>query len=100
MLLVEFAIVLRKWLRACESGPTDLFYASMDFEEEPIVALRYDASGQFLLQSIWSVAEVGPIRTADALLAAQQYLSQLHDELYVHHGVDLEVALSEALRDG
>jgi hypothetical protein len=33
ILLVEFAIVVNRSLRACASGPTDLHYASMDFEE-------------------------------------------------------------------
>ncbi|MBI2374008.1 MAG: hypothetical protein HYV07_08420 [Deltaproteobacteria bacterium] len=101
ILLVEFAVVLRKWLRACASGPIDFYYASMDFEEEPILAFRYDTSGgQFRLESVWSETDVGPVSRAEVIAAAQQYLAQLRDDLKRGHDVDLDKTLEEALMDG
>jgi hypothetical protein len=101
ILLVELAVVLHKWLRACASGPTDFYYASMDFEEEPILAFRHDPSGdQFRLESVWSETDVGPVPTADAIAAAQRYLAHLRDELKREHGVDLDEKLEEAIMDG
>lgn len=45
VLLVEFAIVLEKWRLSISQGKTtDLYYASMDFEEEPIFGLDFDSS--------------------------------------------------------
>ena len=45
-LLVEFAVVLSKWLR---TQPSSLYYASMDFEEEPIFALSLQGDAFELL---------------------------------------------------
>lgn len=97
ILLVELAIVLHKWLRAFASGPVDFYYASMDFEEEPILAFRYDASeDRFRLESVWSDSDAGPLPREEVISAAQEYLSQLRDELRREHDVDLDQRLEEA----
>lgn len=101
ILLVEFAIVLHKWLLQCASAPTDFYYASMDFEEEPILMFRYDSGRDaFLLESVWSNKDVGSVLRSDAIEAASRYLVALRDELKRERGVDLERTLEEATLDG
>ena len=42
ILLVEFAVVLKKWLLAIDAGRIDNFvYESMDFEESPILEFKF-----------------------------------------------------------
>lgn len=97
ILLIELAIVLHKWLQALASRPADFYYASMDFEEEPILAFRYDAKAdQFRFESVWSYTTVNPFTREDVVSAARGYLSQLREELSREHGVDLDAKLVEA----
>jgi len=97
ILLVEFAIVLDKWLRRAVFSPTDFYYASMDFEEEPVLAFCYDSRlDRFRLESVWSEADVGSIASVDVVAAGRHYLAQLRDELKREHDVDLDERLEEA----
>ncbi|WP_437966773.1 hypothetical protein WMF04_45605 [Sorangium sp. So ce260] len=99
ILLVEFAIVLKKWLLSLEGGPGDLYYASMDFEEEPILALRYNATqGEFLPESVWAKSNPSPICLGEAKSAADAYLAELGEELRKKYGADLNEVLEEAMR--
>jgi hypothetical protein len=99
ILLVELAIVLKKWLLSLENGPVDLYYASMDFEEEPVLALRYDAfQNQFLPESVWAKSDPCPISLAEAKSAAEGYLVELREELWAKYSVDLNKTLEEAVR--
>ena len=43
VLLVELAIAFDRWLRSAESQPEDFSYASMNFEEEAVLAFSRDA---------------------------------------------------------
>ncbi|WP_437685677.1 DUF7878 domain-containing protein [Sorangium sp. So ce176] len=99
ILLVEFAIVLKKWLLSLDDGPVDLNYASMDFEDDPIFALRYDAAqGEFLPESVWAKSSPLPISLDEAKSAADAYLAELGQELRTKYGVELNEVLEEAVR--
>ncbi|XYH99087.1 hypothetical protein ACMHYB_04780 [Sorangium sp. So ce1128] len=99
ILLVEFAIVLKKWLLSVEDGPVGLYYASMDFEEEPILALRCTAiQDEFLTESVWAKSNPLPISLGEAKSAANAYLAELGEELRTKYGADLNEVLEEAVR--
>lgn len=95
ILLVEFAIVLMKWLLSMEeSGPLDLYYASMDFEEEPIFALTYmQDKGVFMPKSIWAIDDPIPIPLESAKKAALDYLLRLTSETKKRFDVELDAIL-------
>ena len=58
ILLVEFAVVLKKWLLAIDAGKMDNFvYESMDFEESPIVEKLLN-NGKVKPASVWQVHRV------------------------------------------
>ncbi|WP_437777287.1 DUF7878 domain-containing protein [Sorangium sp. So ce1097] len=98
ILLIEFAIVLKKWLLRLENGPVDLYYASMDFDEEPVLALRYDADAdEFLPESVWAKSDPLPISRGEAKSAADAYLAELGEELRTKYGVDLNEVLEQAV---
>jgi hypothetical protein len=101
ILLVELAIVLGKWLRTMRAGALeDLYYASMDFEEEPILALRLgDRGGPFVPESVWAEGQRSAIAVADATNAAEQYLLELAKELREEYGFDLEPVLEPTAAD-
>ncbi len=91
-LLVEFAIVLSKWLR---NQPSDLYYASMDFEEAPIFALTLEG-GVFQPSSVWASGEPVGIKLDDALSAARRYVEELGVQLR-ECGADLDAVIEEAI---
>ena len=91
-LLVEFAIVLAKWLRV---QPNSLYYASMDFEEEPIFALTVEGS-DFQPSSVWASGEATPVPSADAVAAARNFIETLGEELN-RHGANLDRVIDEAV---
>lgn len=99
ILLVEFAVVLKRWLLSLENGPVDLYYASMDFEEEPILALRYNTvQHRFLPESVWAKSDPLPVSLGEAKSAANAYLTELGEELRTKYGVDLNEVLGEAMK--
>ena len=51
ILLVELAIFFKKWLN--ESIDKDFYYASMDFEEEPILAFNIKSNDVCSFHSVW-----------------------------------------------
>lgn len=98
VLLVELAVVLYKWLLASRGRPANLYYASMDFEEEPILALNYDTVHDcFWPESVWAEATVDPVSPTEARDAAETYLKELREELERGYGVDLLIVLEAAL---
>lgn len=91
ILLVEFAVVMNKWLLAQSTGHVGLYYASMDFEEEPVFALRFDSDLDcFIPESVWAQADAIPVSGVEAEQAAKTFLARLSQELRAKHDVDLE----------
>jgi len=94
ILLVEFAIVLRRWLVAMQHSPSDFYYASMDFEEEPILALKYASSlDSFIPESVWAKPSSKSVPATEAVEGGQAYIACLRQELMKDHAVDLEKIL-------
>lgn len=91
ILLVEFAIFLEKWLRNIRTGDTsNLHYVSMDFEEDPIFALEYDADAKaFFPAAAWATGSPQPVPMEHARHAAEEYIGRLGRELAAEHGVNL-----------
>ena len=100
VLLVEFAVVLHKWLLSFEGGSAEFYYSSMDLEEEPILALRFDPDHQYFLpESVWARGEPAPVSVLEAKEAARTYLSSLREELRAKHRVDLDKTLEAAVME-
>ncbi|OWQ37565.1 hypothetical protein [Pseudomonas sp. DrBHI1] len=78
-LLLELANVMTQWLKAVATrGAQDFYYASMDEEEEPIIALRYCRTRSvFSLWSCWAVCEHGPDVTLEQ--ASECFERYVHD---------------------
>ncbi|MBA2662073.1 MAG: hypothetical protein H0U74_07230 [Bradymonadaceae bacterium] len=79
ILLVEFAIELAKWLRQVREGRfRNFYYASMDFEIEPIFALFFNDSWDgFVPASVWSDKQPSVISPDTAICAAEKYIREL-----------------------
>ncbi len=101
ILLVEFAVVLARWLSAVRRGEKpDLYYASMDFEEEPIFALRYDDERKsFTTESVWSRQEPVAIKDSEAVRAAQEYIGRLATYLAERSDVNLHAIIDAAISE-
>ncbi|MBC7213561.1 MAG: hypothetical protein H5U33_27350 [Pseudomonas sp.] len=83
-LLLELANVMTQWLKAVATrGAQDFYYASMDEEEEPIIALRYcRARSVFSLGSCWAVCEHGPEVTLEqAIECFERYVHDLRQAI-------------------
>ena len=101
ILLVEFAIALYKWLVHVGDGTIrDFYYASMNFEDEPIVALRYDVpSDSYAFESAWNRTPPPRVPAKKAICAAEHFLSALQDDLERTLSVRLMTILVAAAAD-
>ena len=97
ILLIEFAEVAHRWLLECRREPCSLYYVSMDFEEEPILAFCYDvATETFALQSVWAEAELEPLPRDTVITAVASYVDALRDQLAATPDIDFEALLAKA----
>lgn len=91
--LVEFAVVLAKWLSKMSYGNPDLFYASMDFEEEPIFALNFD-KGKMICRpvSVWNY-DFEHVETSieNAERAPREYIDSLIHQVKHRYGAPLDL---------
>lgn len=87
ILLVEFAIFCKKWLGDTKQG--DFYYASMDFEEEPIIAVIIQDSGLCRFQSVWIDGPVGAMPLTEVREAMRNYIEELSEVLEYKHGIDI-----------
>lgn len=95
--LVELAIALDAWLHDSQDNPEDFYYASMNFEEEPLVAFTYDsASESYTVNSALSEAAIAHVPAAVARQGARSYLATLRAQLLNRLGVDITDILREA----
>ena len=54
ILLIEFCTSLHKWLNILDDNQLDFYYASMDFEEEPILSFSYIQNlDKYEIKSVW-----------------------------------------------
>jgi hypothetical protein len=70
----------------------------MDFEEEPIFALRYVSERDtFVPSSVWALCDPLEVNLKSAQLAAAQYLEALKAELENRLGIDLYEITQKAI---
>ena len=87
VLLVEFAIFCKKWLR--EKSSEDFYYASMDFEEEPIIAFRIHSSSNCYLESVWLEDQVDAIPLTEVKEAMRRYIDELRADLDSKYDINI-----------
>jgi hypothetical protein len=99
ILLVEFAIVLARWVSLVNvSHPKDFYYASMDFEEEPIFELKYDEqNGIFSLCAVWAEGKSTKVGVEIAIEAARDYIERLNEDLNAQYSIDLTKIINDTL---
>lgn len=100
ILLVELAIFLHEWLENARNSPTDLYYRSMDFEEEPILAFSYSRDDDaFELTSVWSThGKPERVPSGEVLQATKEYLQNLKVAILARSDIDLFEKLTENQR--
>jgi hypothetical protein len=100
VLLVELAVALYRWLEEVHRTSTDFFYSSMNYEDEPILAFRYDKTHDaYQLISVWSSMGVDLVPSGDVSGAVAAFLSQLRNELASKYNVCLDATIERALAD-
>ena len=80
ILLVELSNKLEPWVTQIDLDPDsehNFYYASMDEEEEPVLAFNYDATDKsYRISSIWSSSE-SAVKKDELLSACKKYISEL-----------------------
>lgn len=79
ILLLELSNALESWLQKINSDENaSFYYASMDFEEEPIVAFDYrDDEELYKLRSVWGVGNVEVPRN-ELVNASKLFINELN----------------------
>ena len=95
ILLIEFALVLRKWLQhVAQGGPDTLHYSSMNYEEEPVLAFVWHPSARrYLIASDGVDAERCEIHHHDLVAACERYLDEFGQALRTSSGLVLGALL-------
>jgi len=91
ILLIEFAIVITKWLDKIKSGElSDLVYETMD-HDEPIISIIYVKNSCFKIDSIWKEKNILPaiIELNELTNAFLKYLDRLSKELKIKYDINL-----------
>ncbi len=94
MLPIEFAIVLEGWFRTLQSRPNaPLYYASMDFEEAPLLAVRVESPETVYVSSAWADEPLRFQSLEEVLIALRRYTVELSRVLDVRHAFDLRAII-------
>ncbi|KID56175.1 hypothetical protein JF50_18020 [Pseudoalteromonas luteoviolacea] len=88
ILLVELAIFCKKWLS--ENTNTDFYYASMDFEEEPILAFSVKSNDICSFSSVWQKSPMDSIPLSEIKSSMSGYIEDLKANLKNNFQVDIE----------
>jgi hypothetical protein len=90
ILLLELAIILSRWInQARDDFSTPFYYASMDYEEEPILSFMLRESGTWMIFSEWEKFHDNNEYTLDILLeSAQNFLNYLERALKEKFNLD------------
>ena len=98
ILLVEFAIMLKKWLLVVEAGRMDSFvYESMDFEESPILEFKLLNNSTVKPASVWQIHEGNEVALETVVNAGKNYLRELVDEVKSTYHYDLENRINQEI---
>ena len=81
ILLVELSEKLDSWIVRLDVESdlvSDFYYASMDFEEEPILAFNYNVDEQiFRIESVWSKGKTA-VKKGELVNACKIFINQLN----------------------
>lgn len=91
ILILEFAAYANDWLHDAGGGSDrDFYYASMDEEEEPLLALVATQQGHYMPNSCWRKSASRAVRREEIVKAFSDFLAELRLELAATHNCDLE----------
>ncbi|MEM6295520.1 MAG: hypothetical protein AAGA54_29875 [Myxococcota bacterium] len=94
MLLIEFASALEGWFRTLRSRPnTPLYYASMDFEDAPLLAVRVESPETVYVSSAWADGPLLLSSLEEVLIVLRRYTVELSRVLDVRRGFDLRAII-------
>ena len=101
ILLVEMAVCAGLWLFRRERGEHVPFhYASMDFEDEPVLAFVPDGPDSMVrVESAFAEGELGRVSLRAAELAAQTFVAAVRRELLAELDVDLDSIVERAIAE-
>ena len=81
ILLIEFCTSLHKWLNILDDNQLDFYYASMDFEEEPILSFSYIQNlDKYEIKSVWGHS-TGYVTLKEITNACTIFFNDLKNEL-------------------
>ena len=83
ILVAELGISLSKWAGKIGRGEfTDFHFETMDSDDSPILAFKYNGKSGFLVESVWQEFEwKEPIDKTDLLEEIERFLEQLSFQL-------------------
>lgn len=97
ILLIEFAILIDKWLdRVKVNEFADFTFETMD-NDEPIISLNYVKGNSYRIESIWKETEVAELISKKEIINAfEKYLVNFEDELKSKTGIELSRILKDS----
>lgn len=96
ILLIEFAILIDKWLKRIKVDEfADFIFETMDYDE-PIISLEYEKGDFYRIESIWKeTGVVELISKQEIIYAFEKYLVNLEVELKLKTGIELNEILKD-----
>lgn len=88
ILLIELAIFCRRWLEQKEKE--SFYYASMDFEEEPILAFNIESAEYCSFSSVWENFSKENIPICEVKDSMNDYIQRLKDNLKEKFQINVE----------
>lgn len=97
ILLIEFAILIDKWLERNKVDEfADFIFETMD-NDEPIISIEYVKADFYRVESIWKETEVAElIPQKEIINAFEKYLVNLEVELKLKTGIELNRILKDS----
>ena len=97
ILLIEFAILIDKWLERNKLDEfADFIFETMD-NDEPILSFEYVKADFYRVESIWKETEVDElIPKKEIINAFEKYLVDLEAELKLKTGIELNRILKDS----
>lgn len=96
ILLIEFAILIDKWLKRNKVDEfADFIFETMDYDE-PIISFKYLKGDFYKIESIWKETDVVElISKKEIIYAFEKYLVNLEVELKLKTGIELNRVLKD-----
>ncbi len=93
ILIVEFAIALKKWIiQIGEINMFDFSYESMDSDEQGIFELEFDGNKGFFPKSIWQEFQTNEPISKDVLFKEiETFLININNDLRRMYNVEIEM---------